>query len=73
MTPIVPVVVPRDVTPSDQEDDASVSSTLRREMGARRVKAPPGKLGIVIDTSEDGPSCETCERKQSVGGPCFPR
>ena len=72
-TPSVPVVMPRDVTPSDQEDDASVASSLRREMGARRVKAAPGKLGIVIDTAEHGTVVTTCERKQSVGEPCFPR
>ena len=69
---IVPVVVPRDVTPSDQEDDASVSSTLRREMGARRVKAPPGKLGIVIDSSEDGPVVKSVKANSPLEGLVFP-
>ena len=41
-------------------------------MGARRVKAPPGKLGIVIDTSEDGPVVKLVKENSPLEGLVFP-
>ena len=45
------------------------SSTLRQDMSSRTVQAPPGKLGVVIDTNSDGPMVgQPCQGGQCNGG-----
>ena len=53
-------------TVSTEEGSTVSGSTLRRDMNARIVKAPPGKLGLLIDTTVDGPMIKEVKEGKSM-------
>jgi hypothetical protein len=59
--------VARSVTSS-----TSVASTLRQNMVSREVVAPPGKLGIVVDTTVEGPVVHKVSEGSPLEGKLFP-
>jgi hypothetical protein len=50
----------------------AVSSTMRHNMVSRIVLAPPGRLGVVIDTTLDGPVVHSVSRESPLEGTLFP-
>lgn len=52
-------------------DDTTITTTRRGPMVTRQVHAPPGKLGIVIDTSLEGPIVHKVNENSPLLGKIF--
>ena len=50
----------------------STSSSLRSDMISRRVVAPPGRLGITVDTTVDGAAVHAIHEQSPLRGFLFP-
>lgn len=61
-----------DSTLSTGEETASSMMTLRANMSSRMVHAPIGKIGIVIDTTPEGPVVHSVKPTSPVLGQVFP-
>jgi hypothetical protein len=61
------------VIPADQTlaDDSQTINTRRGPMVVREILAPPGKLGIVIDTTLDGPVVHKVNENSPLQGKVF--
>ena len=52
----------------DEEDQRSTLSSVVRRSGAYDVYAPPGPIGIVVDTSKEGPSVHSLKATSPMMG-----
>jgi C-terminal processing protease CtpA/Prc len=59
-------------TQSGDEMSSHAMSSLRQNMVSRTVVAPPGKLGIVIDTTLEGPVVHKVNPQSPLEGALFP-
>jgi C-terminal processing protease CtpA/Prc len=57
---------------SGDEMSSHAMSSLRQNMVSRTVVAPPGKLGIVIDTTLEGPVVHKVNPQSPLEGSLFP-
>jgi len=61
-----------DKSESGSEMSSHAMSSLRQNMVSRTVVAPPGKLGIVIDTTLEGPVVHKVNPQSPLEGTLFP-
>jgi C-terminal processing protease CtpA/Prc len=61
-----------DKSESGSEMSSHAMSSLRQNMVSRTVIAPPGKLGIVIDTTLEGPVVHKVNPQSPLEGTLFP-
>ena len=56
---------------NDDDDEEEVNAFSRRGMVTRQLQAPPGKLGIIIDTSLEGPVVHRVNENSPLFGKIF--
>jgi hypothetical protein len=65
-------VANNDTSASGDELSSHAMSSLRQTMISRTIVAPPGKLGIVIDTTLEGPIVHKINPQSPLEGSLFP-